>query len=551
LRRSYNVLCALALSLACGRATPERNGLEAALEGIEPDEIRAHMRFLADDLLEGRAPGTPGYAIAARYVATQLESMGLSPAGEDGTYYQRVPLRRASLEETGCSLAILDGGGRSTSLVFGEDYLLFPPFEAGDRETRASLVFAGYGISAPELGWDDFAEIDTKGTILVVLSGAPASFGSTERAFYSSRENKAAAAVARGAVGMLVIQTPVDEVRRPWSRTREFFSGSSMTWIDPMTGRPRSEASGLAASGMLGPKAARSLFAEAPVSLEAIFERSESDAGPPRFELGREAIIRSRSVVSDFESDNVVASLEGGKPERAREHVVFSSHLDHVGRRQSNKGGGDDIYNGAYDNASGSAALLAIARAFSKLEPRPDRSLVFLAVTAEEEGLLGSDYFARNPTVSGELIANVNMDGVLMFHPLHDFVAFGADHSTLREPVQKAAAMLGLKVSPDFMPEEVIFIRSDQYSFVRAGVPAVYAFVGTETGNPAIDGEKILREWMVTTYHKPTDDIKQEMDFEAGADYARLEFLIGALVANAAERPRWNEGDFLGEKFGR
>ncbi len=552
MRRSYNVLCALALSPACGRTAPEGNGFEAALEDIRPAEIRAHMSFLADDLLEGREPGTPGYALAARYVATQLESMGLSPAGEDGTYYQRVPLRRASLEETGCSLAILDEGGRSTSLVFGKDYLLFPRFEAGDRETRAFLVFAGYGISAPELGWDDFAEIDTEGKILVVLSGAPASFGSTERAYYSSRENKAAAAVERGAAGMLMIQTPVDEARRPWSRTREFFSGSSMTWIDSVTGSPQSQASALEASGMLGPEAARSLFAEAPVPLEAIFERAEGDAGPPRFELGRKAVIRSRSVVSDFESENVVASLEGRNLDRAREHVVFSSHLDHVGRGTSNKGiDGDDIYNGAYDNASGSAALLAIARAFSELEPRPDRSLVFLAVTAEEEGLLGSDYFARNPTVEGELVANVNMDGVLMFHPLHDFVAFGADHSTLREPVQKAASMLSLKVSPDFMPEEVIFIRSDQYSFVRAGVPAVYAFAGTETGDPAIDGEKILREWMSTTYHKTTDDMKQEMDFEAGADYARLEFLIGALVANAAERPRWNEGDFLGEKFAR
>jgi Zn-dependent M28 family amino/carboxypeptidase len=153
--------------------------------------------------------------------------------------------------------------------------------------------------------------------------------------------------------------------------------------------------------------------------------------------------------------------------------------------------------------------------------------------------------------VEGELVANVNMDGVLMFHPLRDFVAFGADHSTLEEPVRKAAEMLGLKVSPDFMPEEVIFIRSDQYSFVRAGIPAVYAFVGNDTGNPSIDGEKILRDWMTTTYHRPTDDMNQEMDFVAGADYARLEFLIGALVANAAERPRFHEGDFLGEKFAR
>jgi Zn-dependent M28 family amino/carboxypeptidase len=212
---------------------------------------------------------------------------------------------------------------------------------------------------------------------------------------------------------------------------------------------------------------------------------------------------------------------------------------------------GDDIYNGAYDNASGVAALIAVARAFSELSTRPERSLLFIAATAEEHGLLGSDYFARNPTVEGELVANVNMDGVLMFHPLKDVVAFGADHSTLREPVERAAEMLDLKLSPDFMPEEVIFIRSDQFSFVRQGIPAVYAFVGTDTGRPGVDGEKILREWMVTTYHQPSDDMTQEMDFEAGADYARLEFLIGYLVAKAPERPRWNEGDFLGDRFTR
>jgi Zn-dependent M28 family amino/carboxypeptidase len=322
-----------------------------------------------------------------------------------------------------------------------------------------------------------------------------------------------------------------------------------MTWVDPATGRPQSATSGLAVVGMLGPDAARSLFAEGPFPLEAVFERLTDAAGPPRFDLVREAVVKSRSVVFDFGSENVVARLEGGDRGKAREHVVFSSHLDHVGRKTPEGGGDDDVFNGAYDNASGVAVLLAVARAFSELPTRPDRSLVFVAVTAEESGLLGSDYFARNPSVEGELVANVNMDGVLMFHPLRDVVAFGADHSTLLEPVAEAARRLDLKLSPDFMPEEVIFIRSDQYSFVRQGIPAVYAFVGTDSGNPKVDGEKILRDWMTTHYHHPSDDMKQEMDFEAGADYARLEFLIGYLVAKAPERPRWNEGDLLGEKF--
>ena len=236
-------------------------------------------------------------------------------------------------------------------------------------------------------------------------------------------------------MGILLIQTPTDEARRPWAVTRQFLSGSAMTWLDPATGRPQSSASGLTILGMLSPDAARSLFGKGPFPLETIFERSADDAGPPCFDLEREAAVKSRSVVSDFGSENVVARLEGGSSERAGEHVVFSSHLDHVGRKTPDTiVGGDDIYNGAYDNASGVAALLAIARAFSALPARTDRSLVFIALTAEENGLLGSDYFGRNPSVEGELVANVNMDGVLMFHPLRDIVAFGANHSTLLDP---------------------------------------------------------------------------------------------------------------------
>jgi Zn-dependent M28 family amino/carboxypeptidase len=504
------------------------------------------MGFLADDLLEGREIGTRGYHLAARYVRSQFDSMGLSPAGDGGTYFQKVPLRRASVGASGSSLAILDATGRRTALALGDDCVLLPSFESGVREVKASLVFAGYGISAPELGYDDFTEIEPSGKVLVVLSGAPAAFGSVERAFYSSRDTKAAAAVQRGALGVLVVQTPVDLARRPWEVTRKFLSEPSVAWVDPATGRPHSAASGLALSGMLSPLAAKSLFEGSEAPLETIFERASD---PPRFELGGEVSAVVRSVVTDFESENVVARLAGGDPAKAREHVVFSSHLDHVGR--GTPVDGDDIYNGAYDNASGVAALLTIARAFSDLSTPPDRSLVFIAVTAEESGLLGSDYFARSPGIEGELVANVNMDGVLMFHPLKDVVAFGAEHSTLLDPVTRAAEMLELRLSPDFMPEEVIFIRSDQYSFVRQGIPSVYAFVGTDTGNPSVDGEKTLRDWMASIYHRPTDDLKQEMDFEAGADYARLEFLIGYLVANGAERPRWNEGSFLGEKFAR
>ncbi len=497
------------------------------MDTIQPEEIRAHMNFLADDLLEGRDAGTRGYDIAANYVRTQFEAMGLMPAGDDGTYYQQVPLRRAALDESESFLRIRFDGG-SKSLKIGDDYLLRPNLGRSDVPVEAVLVFAGYGIRAPELDHDDYEGLDASGKIVVHLSGAPESFGSTERAVYSSRETKAAQALDAGAVGLLTVLTELDLERRPWERFREGSRSPSMAWIDPDTSQTSSALDALDVVGVM--RASESLLAS-----------DASDVEP-----GATAEARTVSHHEALESPNVVAMLEGDPGE---EVVVYSSHLDHVGRGTPEDG--DDIYNGAYDNASGIAVILAVARAFASTETRPARSIVFIAVTAEEKGLLGSDFFAQHPSVSAPVVANVNVDGALMFHPLRDIIAFGADHSTLLDPVSRAASQLGIELSPDFMPEEVIFVRSDQYSFVRQGIPAVYPFVGTDTGSERVDGERVLRDWMATRYHKPSDDMSQEMDFDAGADYAKLCYLIGELIANDAARPQWNEGDFLGAKFAR
>ena len=528
---------ALVLSWSCApppSSIPE--DAAKALSSIQPAEVHAHMSFLADDLLEGRDAGTRGYDIAARYVAAEFEAMGLEAAGDNGSFFQMVPLRRATIDDRESSLTIVEGG-RPKPLRFGEDFVLSAPFRERQSRVRAPLVFAGYGVSAPELDWDDYSALDVENKVVILLSGAPPRFGSTQRAYYSSRETKAKEAVARGATGILTVMTPTDAARFPWSRLREAARAPAMRWLDPATGEPSGATVPL---GALSRETAEDLLS---ASL-SVLEPTE----PGGRDLPQVVILRAVGQHEDLVSPNVAARLGG--TDLADEIVVYSAHLDHVGFGEEVDG--DDLYNGAYDNASGVAVLLAVARAFSHMEPPPKRSLIFLAVTAEEKGLLGSDYFAHHPTVPrNAIVANVNADGALMFHPLRDVVAFGVNHSTLLEPVSRATEWLDIDLSPDFMPEQVIFIRSDQYSFVKQGIPAVYPFVGNDTGEERVDGRALLDDWMATRYHKPSDDMRQEMDFEAGADYAKLAYLIGYNIANADGRPEWNEGDFLAEKFSR
>jgi Zn-dependent M28 family amino/carboxypeptidase len=270
---------------------------------------------------------------------------------------------------------------------------------------------------------------------------------------------------------------------------------------------------------------------------------------PQAFDLAARVTLATRSTHRDVESANLVARLEGSDPGLRDEHVVYVAHVDHFGRGVAMNG--DDIYNGAHDNASGVAIVLEIARAYAALPTPPRRSVVFLFVTAEERGLLGSDYFARNPTVPRDgLVANLALDMPFLFHPLLDVVPYGAQHSTLAAPVTRAATRLGIAIAEDPIPEQVLFIRSDHYSFVRQGVPSLFIKSGFQTGDPARDGAAINAAYRRDVYHKPNDDMSQAFDFEAGAAHARLNFLTGWLVAQETARPAWNAGDFFGELFG-
>jgi Zn-dependent M28 family amino/carboxypeptidase len=440
-------------------------------------------------------------------------------------------------------------GGRTRRLAYGKDYLLSADHLRADvRIEDAPVAFIGYGVSAPALGYDDYAGgIDVTGKVAAYLSGAPAMLPSNERAYYSSGAVKDAEAVRRGAIGTISFTSP-DDPRFRWDVSVATSTQGGYAWLDAQ-GRPNRGDQALRGSASLNHSGVEALFAGAATAASEVFAAAAKST-PQAFDLATRVSIVTRSTHRDVESANVVARLEGSDPALRDEHVVYIAHVDHFGRGVAMNG--DDIYNGAHDNASGVAIVLDVARAFASLPTPPRRSVLFLFVTAEERGLLGSDYFARNPTVPKDgIVADFTLDMPFLFHPLLDIVPYGAQHSTLAAPVERAAKHLGIAIGADPIPEQVLFIRSDHYSFVRQGVPSLFIKSGFQTGDPAKDGAAINAAYRRDVYHKPNDDMSQAFDFEAGAAHARLNFLTGWLVAQETARPVWNPGDFFGGLFGK
>jgi hypothetical protein len=535
---SRRLLVLLLLASGC-RDTDAPSGRE--VPQVSAARLEEHIRYLASDRLAGRGPGTPGYDSAARYVAEHFAALGLDSAGTEG-YFQPVPFRRARAVE-GSSLVLTGRSGRRALAAY-RDYVPFPNFIAPREEVTAPLVFAGFGVTATERGYDDYRGVDAKGKIVVLLTGAPSSFPPAERAHYASGRMKRENAVRRGAVGMLVVRTRDQSF--PWDRLVRQSHRGNLRWLD-RNGEPADISPALRGSGTLSDSAARQLFEGAPQPLAEVLAAAEAGK-PPAFDLPVRATLRTVSVHDRIESPNVAGLLRGSDPRLRDEVVVYTAHLDHLGIGEPVQG--DSIYNGALDNASGSAALLEVARAFATLREAPRRSVLFLAVTAEEEGLLGSDYFAEYPTVPLErIVANVNIDGLAILYPFREMIAFGADHSTLDSTVARVARGMGVTLAPDPFPQEAFFIRSDQYSFVRRGVPALFPFMGLRSDS-GVDAPARFKEWLATRYHLPQDDVDQPMDLESGARNAQLEFLVGLEIANANERPAWKEGDFFGRTFG-
>ena len=520
---------------------------DKAMAGIRAESVRADMAFLSDDLLEGRFPGTRGYSLAAKFMATEFAGIGLEPAGDQGSFYQQVPFRSMRVDASNSSVTLIRNG-KTEALAFAEDYILRPDPGRNDVSVEAPVVFVGFGVTAPGQNYDDYKGVDAKGKIVAIVYGAP-HFEPAIRAHYSSSEMKLQNAAAHGAVGVITIDDPVLEKSYPFSKFVRDLVNPNLRWLDK-NGRPNDYFPELKGGAFLSLPAAKKFFAGSGHSDEEIFAAAK--AGKLfSFPLPFAAKLHTVTHSENIHSPNIVARLEGSDPVLKNEFVVYTAHLDHLGIGQPVDG--DKIYNGALDNASGCATILEIARAFSQMNPRPKRSILFVAVTGEEEGLLGSDYFAHYPAVPEDsIVANVNVDEVAMLWPLRDVIAFGAEHSSLGEVVKAAADRMHLTVSPDPLPEEVVFIRSDQYSFVKQGIPAVMPSPGLTSGDPKIDPFKIFMGWEETRYHQPQDDMAQPgLDFNAGAEFARFAFLCGYLVAENPQRPTWNKNDFFGDHYAR
>lgn len=547
--RHWLVLLIASSTLAFAQLQPSDSGTpQAAMNSIHAAAIRAHMRFLADGHLQGRAPGTTGYDIAAAYVATQLEGMGLKPAGANGNWFQPVPLRKFHVVSGQSSLEFVRSG-KAEALVFGKDYVTEGDPEHTDSTLEAPLIFAGYGVSAPELNYNDYAGLDVRGKIVVVLWGAPASFPSVQRAYFSDVVMKQRSAVEQGASGFMLVMTPEDEKRFPWQWLVPQIQAGGMKWLDtnylPHDTFPQLRGGVL----WLSQDAAQLVFTDAPKSLQQVFAEAQ-DGRAGHFPLAISIKMHMVTQHSAIESPNIIGMLPGADSRLEHEYVVYSAHLDHLGTCPAVDG--DNVCHGAWDNASGTAAVLEIARAFAQLQPPPRRSVLFAFITGEENGLLGSDYFAHHPTVPLQaMVANINIDAVPgMLYPLKDIVPLGADNSSLGHNVANAARYLGVEVSPDPSPEEVFFIRSDQYPLVRQGVPAVLIREGFKSADPTVNGEQVFKKWVTTVYHTPKDDMSWPWDFDSAAKSTRLHFLLGFEVAQQLQRPTWNAGDFFGAKFG-
>jgi len=549
MHRLLTMFCALLLSVAVQAADTSDQQLQ--------NRLRAHIEFLADDRMRGRQPGSDGYNIAANYVASQFRQMGLLPAGNDGSYFQQVPLRQAFLVP-GSAEMVIERDGKSTPLVFVEQFFMRPSLGFTSSGLEAGMVFVGYGIDAPELDYSDYKGVDATGKVVVLFAGQPHDFPSEEGAHFASSTEKIRAAVRYGAVGVLMIHTPRAAQRYKWERMASSVGMPAMGWIND-EGRVHGEFEQLQAGALLSHVAAGVLFEETPYGLEALIEKDERAEELPVFQLYGKVSMSQRSTHQPIYSPNVVAVLPGADPLLADEYVLYTAHLDHIGELHAANEGqehhvdghGDRINNGALDNASGISVMLETARLFAQGKP-PRRSILFVAVTAEEMGLVGSEYFAMNPTVPiSAIVSEVNLDMPLLLYDFGDVIAFGAEHSSLGETVRDAAGSFGIELTPDPFPEQNLFVRSDHYRFVQQGVPSVFLVTGMKSLDGSVDTQPLFEDFLQQHYHKPSDDLNLPIHYGAAARFTHINAKIGELIANESKRPSWHEGDFFARTYAK
>jgi hypothetical protein len=503
----------------------------------------SHVEFLASDALQGRNVGTAGFETAAAYVEGQFKDIGLKPGGTSG-YRQAVKLESRVLVPEQSKLTLVRDAAEEP-LTPRDDATLAARGEL-NGSIEAAMIFVGYGLSVPEAKWDDLAGLDLRGKIAVyVNTPAPADLSDNVRSHVSSAGERWAALKKAGAIGIATLPNP----RPPQRTATEPPTAAPAERNNPSPPQPTivladpelQESAGQMVSMTITRRGAEKFLAGSGHTLAELDQLIADKKPLPRFPLAGTVRVQAALKREAIESHNVIGILEGSDPRLKSEYVVMSAHLDHVGIGRPV--GGDDLYNGAMDDASGVASLVEIARLLKESGVKPKRSILFIAVTAEEKGLLGSKYFAGRTTVPfKDIVADVNLDMFLPLYPLKVIEVQGLAESTLGESVREAAKELGVDVQTDREPEQNRFIRSDQYSFIRRGIPSLAFKFGYEFGSPE---EKIRRDWVRDVYHKPNDDPQQPVDIAAAARFNRVILRLLQRIADDPVRPRWNDNSFF------
>lgn len=531
------VLIITSLQSTAQKIAIEKN-IQQAMNKIDTNTIRSHIAYLADDRLKGRLPGTEGYQMAVDYVIDQYKQIGVTPGGDNTGFTQKLVLRKSIVVNSSATAVLRDKNGQVDSLTFIKDFVPAPHSMNTQAMAQGQLVFAGYGVEIPGK-YSDYTGIDVKEKIVVLLAGAPDGLPSTLTAHFSNAGNKMNTAFAKGAVGVIMVN-----VNAPASTNANPVLQSNVA-LNP----EKNMAYGIGFTGNL--KIALNGTRQ---FLDNIFIKSGKNiddvvAGIKKgksasFTMPLTITASYKTKHTDFESYNVVGLIPGTDNILKNEYIVHSAHLDHLGiGRVVN---GDSIYNGAHDNASGVSALLEIARLYKLSGAKPRRSVLIVMVTGEEMGLIGSSYFAANPTVpKSSIVADVNTDMPTVIAPLLSIVPLGAEHSSIMKNVEFAANYLGLDIEKDPEPNENRFVRSDQYSFVVNGIPALHIKYGNKTNIPDFNLGAFIKEWRAKYYHQAADGLDGIFNFAAAKKYVQLNFLISYSIAQTTERPVWNKGDLF------
>jgi Zn-dependent M28 family amino/carboxypeptidase len=525
--------------LAAEKASTIPAAAKKVADSFDTNRMKTDLNFLASDLLEGRGTGQRGGDVAAAYIAAQFQIAGLKPAGENGTYMQKVPLNGVTAQPES-TLTISGTSGEPTQLKYLDDFVANPLSQNAEENISGPIVFVGYGINAPEFGWNDYAGIDPHGKIVLALVNDPPSqdpkfFGGKAMTYYGRWTYKYEEAARQGAAGILLIHN-TDMASYGWNVVRNSNSGEQAYLANP----PGQYA--LPMAGWITEDVAKKIASASGTDLNALFDKAKTKGFKP-MELPLKMEGKIIAKIRPLNTQNVIGILEGSDPKLKDEAIVYSAHYDHLGVGVPVDG--DNIYNGALDNASGTALLIELARVFGAASVKPPRSVVFLSVTAEERGLKGSQYYGLHPSIPAkQTLINLNYDGVSMLGETTDVVMTGADRTSVFPMVQEITQAMNLKIVPEEHPEAGYYYRSDHFSMARVGVPAFSLDLGNSiVGKPADYGEKMYKEYNEKHYHQPSDEVDPKWDYTGAKELARLGVYIGWKVAEMQGTTGWRPGD--------